>query len=290
MEMKSEVGARIVYGPVPSRRLGKWKNGRLIRLGSSLGINLSRYKVCSFNCIYCSCGQTVKLTNKPSEDDYFSLQLQEIKKALEEGFSFHKKRKTNIEYISFVGWTEPTLHPLFDEVVDLFFEIKEKYFPSVPTAIFTNSTTLGDERVRKAIIKFDRAFFKLDAASKEVFREVNRAYNKIKLENIINNLIDFSKEAGKVELSAMILRTNYKDIASEKYIEFLKKIKPKGSTVYLCTPDWLYPEEGKEGISLMPKQEILHEVKNYLEDKGYHALILPPKRFGLHPLIKWGRK
>ncbi len=46
--------AGILYGPVNSRRLGR-----------SLGINLlpSRYKLCSFDCLYCHYGRT---QSKPS--------------------------------------------------------------------------------------------------------------------------------------------------------------------------------------------------------------------------------
>ncbi|HDL90372.1 MAG TPA: radical SAM protein, partial [Thermodesulforhabdus norvegica] len=41
----------IVFGPVPSRRLGR-----------SLGIDLTPPKTCSFDCIYCECGKTTRLS------------------------------------------------------------------------------------------------------------------------------------------------------------------------------------------------------------------------------------
>ncbi len=40
---------KYVFGPVPSRRLGY-----------SLGINNIPYKVCSYSCIYCQLGKTIK--------------------------------------------------------------------------------------------------------------------------------------------------------------------------------------------------------------------------------------
>ncbi|HPO09067.1 MAG TPA: radical SAM protein, partial [bacterium] len=40
-----------VFGPVPSRRLGR-----------SLGIDLLPLKTCSFNCVYCQVGRTTCLT------------------------------------------------------------------------------------------------------------------------------------------------------------------------------------------------------------------------------------
>ena len=45
----------LTFGPVSSRRLGK-----------SLGINnISHPKVCSYNCIYCQVGKTIRLTATP---------------------------------------------------------------------------------------------------------------------------------------------------------------------------------------------------------------------------------
>ena len=43
-----------LFGPVDSRRLGR-----------SLGIDLIPYKTCTYNCVYCECGQTTtKTTNR----------------------------------------------------------------------------------------------------------------------------------------------------------------------------------------------------------------------------------
>ena len=40
-----------VFGPVPSRRLGR-----------SLGVDLVPYKTCSYDCVYCQLGRTTKKT------------------------------------------------------------------------------------------------------------------------------------------------------------------------------------------------------------------------------------
>lgn len=275
--------SKIIYGPVDSRRLGRWQNETLIECGRSLGVNLSKVPTCSFDCIYCSCGKTQILTLNPDTACY---SLKEIKKGLEEGFREHASKQTKIDYISFVGWGEPTLHPNFDKVANLFFKIKEEYFSNKPTAIFTNSTTLSKREVREALKKFDRTFFKLDTNDKITFQKVNRPFQDIELEEIIGRLAEFSKETDKVELSSMVLGANYKDLASKQYAETIRKINPKNNRVYLCTPDWLRPISENKGISLMPEKEILEYVKNSIESSGHKAIILPPKRQGLHPLIR----
>lgn len=280
--MNDNIKSTLVYGPVHARRLGKWQGEKLLACAHSLGINLSKIPVCSFDCIYCSCGKTQELTTKPKPSSYIS--LDEFKTELQKGFEECIENKTRVDCISFVGCTEPTLHPQFEKIADVFFEVKQKYFPSKPIAIFTNATTLDRKQVREALKKFDRTFFKLDAASDDTFKKINRPAKGVKLETIIENLAQFSEETGKVELSAMILRTNYKDIVSEKYINAVKKIKPKNNLLYLCTPDWLRPTNKGKGISLMPEEEILEYVKSSLESSQLNALIVPPKRKGLHPL------
>ena len=44
----------ITFGPVPSRRLGR-----------SLGINNIPPKVCTYSCVYCQLGRTMKIETEP---------------------------------------------------------------------------------------------------------------------------------------------------------------------------------------------------------------------------------
>jgi len=48
---------RMVFGPVPSRRLGK-----------SLGVNNIPHKVCSYSCMYCQVGNAFSSTGNFRED------------------------------------------------------------------------------------------------------------------------------------------------------------------------------------------------------------------------------
>ncbi len=56
------------YGPVPSRRLG-----------SSLGVNNIPPKVCTYSCIYCQLGKTIKMQVKRRE----FYEVEEIKRDVE---------------------------------------------------------------------------------------------------------------------------------------------------------------------------------------------------------------
>lgn len=87
----SEKGFRYVYGPVPSRRLGR-----------SLGVDLVPFKVCTFDCVYCQLGRTTIKTVERKEYVSAADVLDEVKRKLAE--------EDNPNYITFAGSGEPTLN------------------------------------------------------------------------------------------------------------------------------------------------------------------------------------
>ena len=81
-----------IYGPVPSRRLGK-----------SLGIDPIPSKTCNYQCIYCQLGKTTSFTN--IRKNYYP--KKEIIAEMENAI---KTNKNEFDYITFVGSGEPTLY------------------------------------------------------------------------------------------------------------------------------------------------------------------------------------
>ena len=65
---------KYLYGPVPSRRLGR-----------SLGVDIVPLKVCTLDCVYCQLGRTSKKTVE--RKDYVPIEAvaAELKTRLEEG-------------------------------------------------------------------------------------------------------------------------------------------------------------------------------------------------------------
>ncbi|SHF16300.1 4Fe-4S single cluster domain-containing protein [Marinitoga hydrogenitolerans DSM 16785] len=131
-----------VFGPVPSRRLG-----------NSLGINLIPLKTCNYSCIYCQLGKTTNFTNKRLE--YFPNEkiIEELKYAIE-----HSELKIN--YITFVGDGEPTLHIGIGEII---IWIKKNYNDKFKIAVITNGSLLYDEIVRNELSNADLVLPSLDA-------------------------------------------------------------------------------------------------------------------------------
>ncbi|MBN1542070.1 radical SAM protein, partial [candidate division KSB1 bacterium] len=114
---RSAVVYRYLFGPVPSRRLGR-----------SLGIDLVPFKTCSLNCIYCECGATTRLTVK--RDHWVDLD------AVKQEFSRFAAEEPAPDTLTFSGSGEPTLHIGLGEMI----RFVRQTLPGIPIALLTNGT------------------------------------------------------------------------------------------------------------------------------------------------------
>ena len=203
-----------LFGPVPSRRLGM-----------SLGIDLIPKKVCSLNCVYCEVGRTTDLTTDRSEYVKYESVIAELEKFM--------SNNPKIDYFTFSGSGEPTLNSRIGDILKF---IKEKY-PEIKTAILTNGTLLYDKNLREELMDADVILPSLDAASRDVFRKINRPDKKLNIETYIQGLVDLRKEyKGKIWLEIFLLK-GYNDAKEELILlkEAILKIKP--DSVQLNTLD-----------------------------------------------------
>lgn len=161
---------RYLYGPVPSRRLGR-----------SLGIDLVPHKVCTYDCIYCQIGKTTLKTLERKE----YVPLHEVLQEIEE---FLRGEVTGADYLSLSGSGEPTLHSKIGAIIR---EIKK--LTSIPVAVLTNGSLLFLEEVRQDLQNADVVLPSLDAVTEEVFLKVNRPLPFISVEKVVEGLIQFRK-------------------------------------------------------------------------------------------------
>lgn len=168
----------IIYGPIPSRRLGQ-----------SLGINLlsTKTKICDFNCLYCFFGPTSVKYSK-SDASWCTTASDVVCEELKSYLQNLKKRNKRIDYITFSGNGEPTLHPAFPKIVDDVIKVRNDFNPNIPICIFSNGSTLGDLEVINAIMKLDKRIIKLDTANPKIFAQLNRPPKSVTIESIIENL------------------------------------------------------------------------------------------------------
>lgn len=161
---------RYLYGPVPSRRLGR-----------SLGIDLVPHKICTYDCIYCQIGRTTDKT--PVRKEYAP-----VKEILKEVSSFLKEGTSSADHLSLSGSGEPTLHSQIRSVIEGI-----KGLTSIPIAVITNGSLLYDEKVRQGLLRADIVLPSLDAVSAEVFMKINRPHTGFSVEKVIEGLVEFRK-------------------------------------------------------------------------------------------------
>jgi len=106
----------------------------------------------------------------------------------------------------------------------------------VPLAILTNASLLFLEDVRNDLYEADTVSVKLDACSEEVFRKINRPHPKLKLNEILDGILCFSKNfKGKLITETMIVKgVNDSSSEMEKVAEFISKLKPHKA--YIAVP------------------------------------------------------
>lgn len=218
-----------IYGPVPSRRLGR-----------SLGIDLVPHKICTYNCIYCQIGKTTKKTLLRKE-------YVPVKEVLEEVELFVKEEFSPIDHFSLSGSGEPTLHSKIRSVIE---EIKT--LSSIPVAVITNGSLLYEREVREDLLGADVVLPSLDAVSSEVFMRINRPHPEISAEKIIEGMVEFRKVyKGQIWLEVLFCK-EVNDTPGElrRMKEVVERVQPDlihlNTVVRPPSEDWVKPLSQKE--------------------------------------------
>ena len=200
----------IIYGPVPSWRLGR-----------SLGVDLvsTEGKTCSFDCIYCQLGRTIY----PQMERREFVTIAQLATELE-------AVKNNIvaDYVTFSGMAEPTLASNLGEAI----RIAKSILP-LPVAILTNSSLMPREDVCDDLAQADVVIAKIDAANEQMFRQINNPVVDYSFDQILYSIEDFRKRfKGKLALQMMFIAIN-KDYARQM-ADIARRLSP--DEVQLNTP------------------------------------------------------
>ena len=188
-----------LFGPVPSRRLGM-----------SLGVDLMPHKTCNLDCIYCECGATTHLTL--ARKDYVS--PEQIKAEL----SAVLCEAPLLDYITFSGHGEPTLHKSIGDIIGFL----HRMYPKYRVAVLTNGTLFYRKEVREQLYDVDVLKVSIDGVSDTVFNRVNRPCPGLRIDQIIDGLITFRKHFSKQFWIEVFLVPELNDTQNE--LEKLKNI------------------------------------------------------------------
>ncbi|MGM0622353.1 MAG: radical SAM protein [Bacteroidota bacterium] len=177
---------RRVFGPVPSRRLGK-----------SLGVNNIPYKICTYSCIYCQLGKAIKMQINRQEfykpDDLAG----EVKELLN---NIHNKNEYP-DYITIVPDGEPTLD------INLGILIEKLKTLGVPVAVITNASLIDQPEVQNDLLKADYVSIKADAFSFVIWEKINIPHKQLDLQRIKEGIRVFRNYfSGKMVTETMLAK------------------------------------------------------------------------------------
>ena len=152
---------KYLFGPVPSRRFGR-----------SLGIDLSVYKTCSLDCVFCQLGRTTKKTLARREYVPTDMVIAELREWL--------AKDGKADYITLSGSGEPTLHSRFGEVLEFIHSNTR-----IPAVLLTNGTLLHLPEVRDAASLADIVKVSLSAWDETSYCWVNRPHPQLHFGQLI---------------------------------------------------------------------------------------------------------
>lgn len=206
----------ILFGPIPSRRLGR-----------SLGINNIPPKLCSYSCVYCQIGLTdsMAVTRKsfftPDEIyDEAAAKISELRNAGEK-----------IDYLTFVPDGEPTLDINLGRTTE-----RLKIF-GIKIAVITNSSLICDKEVQNDLKKADWVSLKFDSVDEKVWRKINRPHGSLHLNEIIDGAIRFARDFKGTLVTETMLVSGINDTVDsvERTANLIKELSPKKSFILVPT-------------------------------------------------------
>ncbi len=215
-----------VFGPVPSRRLGR-----------SLGVNNIPPKICTYSCIYCQLGNTIDMRYQResffSPEELYNEALQKIQSAKEKG--------EHIDYITFVPDGEPTLDLNLKEEIELLKKL------GIKVGLITNSSLLFDKDVQDALSLLDWVSIKIDAASEEVWKRIDRPHKKLVLSEILKGIEALRERfRGTFTIETMMVEGVTDDpYELEKIGDIISELNPDKAYISIPTrppaESWVHP-------------------------------------------------
>lgn len=200
----NDVNEDYIYGPVPSRRLGR-----------SLGVDLLPAKICSYNCVYCQLGNVRATTVKRRAYRTADKIMEQLMQRLADDIA--------VDCITLAGSGEPTLNSDIGRVIK---EIKAR--TALPVVVLTNGSLLWDPKVRDALMPADIVIPSLDAHNAELFKTINRSHAAIDFNRMVDGMITFAGEfPGELWLEIFIMEGINDSLQdAEAFLSLVKKIGP----------------------------------------------------------------
>jgi len=203
---------KYLFGPVPSRRFGR-----------SLGVDLTPFKTCSLDCVFCQLGHTTNKTVERREYVPVGKVLLEIGDWIRSG--------GKADYITLAGSGEPTLHSGFGEVIDFIHASTD-----IPVVLLTNGTTLHLPEVRADAARTDVVKVTLSAWDQESFELIHRPCPGLKFGRQLEGTCRFRDEFnGRLWLEVLLLEgLNSAPEDVGRIAKLIRRIRPDKTQLNTC--------------------------------------------------------
>lgn len=218
----------IVFGPVPSRRLGR-----------SLGINNIPPKHCTYSCIYCQLDRT----GKRSVDRQTFWQPDEILAAVQAQVTAARDHGEAIDYLTFVADGEPTLDLNLGQTIAALRPL------GLPIAVISNGSLVTRDDVQAELALADWVSLKVDAVSEKTWRRIDRPAAGLDLATIVAGMRSFARSfTGDLATETMLLADiNDSDAELQATASLVGELAP--AHAYLSVPTrppaehWVQPAD-----------------------------------------------
>ena len=198
------VGYEYLFGPVPSRRLGR-----------SLGVDLIPFKTCTMDCTYCQLGETT--CEISDRGDY--VPMQDVLAELERW----KAVDGQADHITLAGSGEPTLHLHFGDVLEW-----TRDNTCIPSVLLTNGTLMHDEDVRRQASIADKVKVTLSAWDEASFQRIHRPAQGVTFDLLVKGERAFREQyCGELSVEVFIIEgVNASELDVKRIAEVVRTINP----------------------------------------------------------------
>lgn len=240
---------RLTFGPVPSRRLGR-----------SLGINNIVPKICSYGCLYCQLGNTLKM----QIDHELFYPLEDIVASVKKRVEKAKRVHASIDYLTFVPDGEPTLD------LNLGKEIEALKSFGIKIAVISNASLIDREDVQSDLMKADWVSLKVDTVHEQTWHRLDRPNGKLSFQAIQDGMMAFKKRfQGFLATETMLVKgVNDTKEELEATAAWLKQLQPDRS--YISVPTRPPAESDVE----IPEDEIITMAWHIFQENGIDTELL----------------
>ena len=236
----------IAFGPVPSRRLGR-----------SLGINNIPPKICTYSCVYCQLGRTIKM----QVERRAFYEPEEVLRDVQDKVEKAGEAGETIDYLTFVPDGEPTLDVNLGREIELLRPL------GIKIAVISNGSLIWHEDVREDLLGADWVSLKMDSVQEETWRKVNRPHGTLRLDSILDGALEFASEfKGELATETMLVEgVNDGEERLGEVADFLARLRP--ARAYLSIPtrppaeEWVQP----------PSEKIINQAYQILGERLDHV-------------------